>query len=71
MEEKFLEFIKPGSETHNTLLKRVKAQLQESESKMSQFYNRWNMRELQYQAYVPVQDWEEKSTKVCNNKNLS
>ena len=71
MEEKFKDFIKPGSPTHDKLLQRVKAQLQESESKMSQFYNRWNMRELQYQAYVPVQDWEDKYTKVCKDKKLS
>lgn len=71
MEQKFLDFIRPKSETHAKLLQRVKAQLQESESKMSQFYNRWNMRELQYQAYVPVQDWETKYKNTCKDKQLT
>lgn len=71
MEQKFLDFIKPKSETHGKLLQRVKDQLSESERKMSQFYNRWNMRELQYQAYVPVEDWEKKYKATCADKTLS
>lgn len=71
MEQKFLDFIKPKSETHGKLLQRVKDQLNESERKMSQFYNRWNMRELQYQAYVPVEDWEKKYKATCADKTLS
>lgn len=71
MEQKFLDFIKPKSETHGKLLQLVKDQLSESERKMSQFYNRWNMRELQYQAYVPVEDWEKKYKATCADKALS
>lgn len=67
----FKDFIRPKSETHNKLLARVKSQLSESESKMSQFYNRWNMRELQYQAYMPVQDWEAKYKTACKDKELT
>ena len=71
MEQKFLDFIRPKSETHTKLLQKVKAQLSESESKMSQFYNRWNMRELQYQAYVPTRDWETTYKDACKDKTLS
>ena len=71
MEQKFSDFIVPKSETHAKLLARVKAQLEESESKMSKFYNRWNMRELQYQAYVPSQDWDAKYKNACEDKALS
>ena len=71
MDEKFKDFIRPKSETHAKLLARVKSQLDESERKMSQFHNRWNMRELQYQAYVPIQDWENKYKNVCKDKSLS
>ena len=71
MNDNELEFIRPGSETHNKLLKRVKAQIDESYSKMSQFYGRWNMRELQYQAYVSVPDWEKRYKEVCDDRTLS
>lgn len=71
MEQKFLDFIKPKSETHSKLLEKVRAQLSESEGKMAQFYNRWNMRELQYQAYVPVQDWENRYKNACKDKVLN
>lgn len=71
MNQREKEFIRPKSEGHNKLLARIKAQLSESESKMSQFYNRWNMRELQYQAYMPVQDWEAKYKNACKDKELS
>lgn len=65
------KFIRPGSETHAKLLKRIKAQIAESYSKMSQFYGRWNMRELQYQAYVSVQDWEKRYNEVCKDASLA
>lgn len=71
MNESEKSFIKPKSETHNKLLKRIKAQIDESYSKMSKFYGRWNMRELQYQAYVPVQEWEQKYQAACRDKTLS
>lgn len=71
MNEAEKSFIRPGSDSHSKLLKRVKAQISESYSKMSQFYGRWNMRELQYQAYVPVQEWEERYKSACRDKTLS
>lgn len=71
MNESEKSFIKPNSETHNKLLKIVKEQLNESYSKMSQFYGRWNMRELEYQAYVPIQDWEQRYSSACKDKNLN
>lgn len=71
MNEAEKSFIRPGSDSHSKLLKRVKAQINESYSKMSQFYGRWNMRELQYQAYVPVQEWEERYKSACRDKTLS
>lgn len=71
MNQREKEFIRPKFEGHNKLLARIKAQISESESKMSQFYNRWNMRELQYQAYMPVQDWEAKYKNACKDKELS
>lgn len=50
--------IKPESDSHKKLLSKFLGQLKLSEDKMSQFYNRWNYRELQYQAYVTARDWE-------------
>ena len=50
--------IAPDSPEHKRLLSKFLGMLKLSEDKMKQFYNRWNYRELQYQAYVPVQDWE-------------
>lgn len=70
MNENEKSFIRPGSETHAKLLKRIKAQIAESYSKMSQFYGRWNMRELQYQAYVSVPDWEKRYNEVCKDASL-
>lgn len=71
MNEKELDFIRPDSDSHKKLLARVKAQINESQRKMSQFYGRWNMRELQYQAYIPVQEWEKKYNDACKDKTLS
>ena len=71
MNEKELDFIRPNSDSHNKLLTRVKAQINESYRKMSQFYGRWNMRELQYQAYVPIQEWEKVYNDVCKDKTLT
>ena len=71
MDVKELEFIRPKSESHNKLLARIKAQISESQKKMSQFYGRWNMRELQYQAYIPIQEWEKRYNEVCKDKTLS
>lgn len=64
-------FIRPGSDTHAKLLKRVKGQISESYSKMSQFYARWRLRELEYQAYVPTREYEESYSAACKDKNLS
>ena len=52
------EKIKPGSDSHKKLLTKFLGMLKLSEEKMSTFYNRWNYRELQYQAYVTTKDWE-------------
>ena len=71
MNENELDFIRPNSDSHNKLLARVKAQINESYRKMSQFYGRWNMRELQYQAYVPIQEWEKVYNDVCKDKTLT
>ena len=57
--EEWKDKIKPGSESHEKLLTRFIGMLDLSENKMGQFYNRWNYRELQYQAYVTAKDWEE------------
>lgn len=56
--EEWKDKIKPGSESHEKLLTRFRGMLDLSENKMGQFYNRWNYRELQYQAYVTAKDWE-------------
>ena len=71
MNESEKSFIRPGSETHEKLLSRVKGQISESHSAMSKFYSRWRMRELEYQAYVTAKDWEDKYSKVCADKTLS
>lgn len=65
------KFISPGSDTHEKLLTRVRAQISESYSKMSQFYGRWNQRELEYQAYVPIQEWDSIYKKSCQDKSLA
>ena len=46
--------IAPDSPEHKRLLSKFLGMLKLSEDKMKQFYNRWNYRELQYQAYVPT-----------------
>ena len=56
--EELKDKIAPDSESHKRLLEKFKGMLKLSEDKMSQFYNRWNYRELQYQAYVPEKDYE-------------
>ena len=71
MKESEKSFIRPGSETHQKLLSRVKGQISESYSAMSKFYPRWRMRELEYQAYVTVKDYEEKYSAACKDKTLS
>ena len=71
MNEQERNFIAPDSDTHRKLLERVRGQIAESYAKMSQFYGRWNQRELEYQAYVPVQDWEAVYKKSCQDKNLA
>ena len=57
--ENLKDKIRPGSESHGKLLSKFLGMLKLSEEKMSTFYNRWNYRELQYQAFVPTKDWEE------------
>lgn len=71
MNENEKSFIRPGSETHEKLLSRVKGQINESSSAMSKFYDRWRMRELEYQAYVTVKDWDEVYSSTCKDKTLS
>ena len=71
MNESEKSFIRPGSETHEKLLSRVKGQINESSSAMSKFYDRWRMRELEYQAYVTVKDWDEVYSSTCKDKTLS
>ena len=71
MNENEKSFIRPGSATHERLLSRIKGQISESHSAMSKFYDRWRMRELEYQAYVTVKDWESKYSSACADKTLS
>lgn len=70
MTEDEKSFIRPKSETHAKLLSKVKGQISESYSKISQFYPRWRMRETQFQAYVPTRDWESVWNSTCEDKKL-
>lgn len=53
MTQELIDYIAPESKTHEKLLKKVKASLNLSKSAMDDFYTRWQIRERQFQAYVP------------------
>lgn len=56
MSEEFKSYISPGSETHEALLKKIRTAINLSRSAMSDFYTRWQIREQQFQAYVPEEE---------------
>ena len=53
-----ISYIAPDSETHATLLRKIRLALNLSKTAMSDFYSRWQLREQQFQAYVPLEDLE-------------
>lgn len=55
MTPELISYIAPDSETHARLLRKVKLALELSKSAMSDFYGRWQLRERQFQAYVPTE----------------
>ena len=55
MTEELKSFISPESPTHAKLVQKIQASLRLSQSAMSPFYERWQKREQQFQAYVPEQ----------------
>ena len=53
-----IDRLKPGSDLHAKVLQYLIKRLDLSERQMERFYNRWNTREQQLQAYVDLADWE-------------
>lgn len=62
-----IDLLKPGSPAHARVLSYLCKRIDESERKMTQFYDRWNVLERQIQAYISLPDWEQR-LKDMNNK---
>ena len=66
MTEELKSFISPESPTHAKLVQKIQASLRLSQSAMNPFYERWQKREQQFQAYVP-----EHTLKVLSREPVS
>lgn len=54
----------PNTELHRTVLNKLMERIRLSERHMSQFYDRWRAAELQYQAYLKTETFEQLRKKV-------
>jgi hypothetical protein len=61
-----IDRLRPESELHRAVLERLLAMVRFSEGHMNQFHSRWNAAELQYQAYLKTETFEQ-LRKASNN----
>lgn len=62
-----IERLAPGSELHAKVLAYLNERIDMSERKMQQFYSRWQVNEMKYQAYIDLDDFD----KILKNLNES
>jgi hypothetical protein len=53
------QLLRPGSDSHDKLLNYLKTLLKLSEDQMKKMYPRWRVNEMQMQAYVKLNDFEQ------------
>jgi len=58
--EEPMDILKPGSRHHEKALNYLNKRIEESEHKMNSFKKRWRTNELHYQAYIDLDDYEER-----------
>lgn len=63
-----IDRLRPESELHTAVLEKLKGLVRFSAGHMSQFYDRWNAAELQYQAYLKTETFEQLRKAVSNNR---
>lgn len=54
-----IDLLGQDKELHSNLVKYLKDRIEYSEREMSNFYKRWRVNEIKYQAYIKLSDWEE------------
>lgn len=54
-----IDLLEPGSEHHNYVLEYLKAQIKLSEDEMCKFYDRWQVAERKFQAYLSLPNYEQ------------
>jgi hypothetical protein len=63
-----IDLLAPNSDAHRRVLNYLVDRIQASERHMRNFYSRWRVNELKYQAYVNLPDWENQLRHI-NNAN--
>lgn len=58
--EKPILRLKPGSELHSKVLSYLLERITMSEREMEKFYARWQIAEMKAQAYINLENWEQK-----------
>lgn len=66
--EKPINRLKPQSLLHQTVLDYLVKKINMSEREMAKFYSRWRINETKIQAYVDLEDWEQKLKQLHNDK---
>lgn len=54
------------SKLHDGVLEHLNKRLRYSEEKMTQFYSRWRVMELKYQAFIDLPDWEKELKRLTD-----
>lgn len=67
VEERAIEKLKPGSELHGEVMKKLDAMWRFSAGRMSDFSHRWGWMENKIQAYVALPDYEQALQQLKNN----
>lgn len=66
-EESAIDKLRPGSDLHAKVLKRLNAHFDFSANAMSQHHPRWNWQETRIQAYIAQPDYKDLVSQLSNN----